>query len=335
MSVKDCVKRYAVDYNTEGSTVVSVTTKDDALPPRTASMAASMHLGSETGYNWMCETTGKCKASDIMWNANQGTWSVTGSFWSYPKWNFTAPGYDGNPVEWNFNSLTEFQDPFDGTDYYDGYGRDIRYLYWLIVLNNPDEMDLSLAITQPDMLWSNFSWAEEVKFQAGEPNGRNILSITENLNIGSAGAWKLPVSHCLSKDATQRCELLFSLPIGIIVLLSNCVKLGCMYLAARLINRKNVLLTVGDAVASFLTSPDPVTKGRCSMSRSDVTSNKKIWTTAPTVSIVNESRYEIPMHNLRAPGRQDSRATYPQSLPRRKFWLRATSFGSWFLLAVV
>lgn len=77
--------------------------------------------------------------------------------------------------------------------------------------------------------------------------------------------------ECLEIPADERCQLLFSPPICIVVALSAMIKVIAMFYAARISrSRSEPLLTVGDAVASFLTRPDPTTVGLCWMSKKDV-----------------------------------------------------------------
>ncbi|KAI9369945.1 hypothetical protein BJX61DRAFT_545098 [Aspergillus egyptiacus] len=78
-------------------------------------------------------------------------------------------------------------------------------------------------------------------------------------------------SECLLFETEERCKLSFSLPIFLAIISAAAVKVMAMFLAARLDRSRTApLLTIGDAVASFLTRPDETTKGRCWTGRSDV-----------------------------------------------------------------
>ena len=63
------------------------------------------------------------------------------------------------------------------------------------------------------------------------------------------------VLYCLSRVMQPACELNFSFPIAWTVLACNLGKLAAMVLAVYM-RRDNVLLTVGDAIASFLRHQD-------------------------------------------------------------------------------
>ena len=71
-----------------------------------------------------------------------------------------------------------------------------------------------------------------------------------------------PVESCPSENMTASCELLFSLPICLIVILCNMIKAICMFLSAKE-DRSEKFLTTGDAISSFLTQLDMTTKSRC------------------------------------------------------------------------
>lgn len=70
------------------------------------------------------------------------------------------------------------------------------------------------------------------------------------------------VKYCLVEKVDENCKLQFSLIIALAVLVCNAVKLLCMVFILWRCEGK-YLVTLGDAIASFLEEPDPETKGRC------------------------------------------------------------------------
>ena len=71
-----------------------------------------------------------------------------------------------------------------------------------------------------------------------------------------------PIEYCLSQPAESSCKLQFSLVIMVIVILCNFSKTFCMILT--IWKPASVpLLTLGDAIASFLDQPDPNTVNNC------------------------------------------------------------------------
>jgi len=70
------------------------------------------------------------------------------------------------------------------------------------------------------------------------------------------------IDYCLSERMEQQCTLNFSIHIGIIVIICNALKLIVM-LCSAMILRHSPLLTIGDAVSSFLQAPDHGTLQMC------------------------------------------------------------------------
>jgi hypothetical protein len=75
------------------------------------------------------------------------------------------------------------------------------------------------------------------------------------------------VKYCLVEQVEEICRLQFNLPIALSVILSNFIKVVCMGLTLFLYKNHEALVTIGDAVASFLDHPDPETRNRCLHSR--------------------------------------------------------------------
>ncbi len=93
-------------------------------------------------------------------------------------------------------------------------------------------------------------------------------------DIGDWAVGGFSISYCLSKLVPERCELQFSVSILVIVISCNAVKMISMLLCARFI-KDEPLITVGDAVASFLDTPDTATEGLCLYSGKDFARRRK------------------------------------------------------------
>jgi hypothetical protein len=95
------------------------------------------------------------------------------------------------------------------------------------------------------------------------------------------------VAYCLSQTVPDICRLQFSLPIMVIVIFCNVVKLVCILLT--LWKHRITLVTLGDAIASFLERPDPTTEGMCTMTLADAKSGW--WLTKPSPRPWEYTRY--------------------------------------------
>lgn len=124
----------------------------------------------------------------------------------------------------------------------------------------------------------------------------------------------IDMGDCLVIPRKGQCQLFYNPPISITVIITAAIKVAAMFLAAKLDRRRSKpLLTVGDAVASFLTHPDPTTRGACWMAKSDV---DRTWQTLGATS---------PDYG------GDARGIYlkPGRLSRRRHWWQAASSLRW------
>ena len=84
-------------------------------------------------------------------------------------------------------------------------------------------------------------------------------------NTTKAGTWQLngfKVDYCLSQKVEEHCKLQFSGAILVVVIVCNFCKMTIMgYIAWK--RPSEPLVTVGDAIASFLDHPDLTTIGNC------------------------------------------------------------------------
>ena len=90
-----------------------------------------------------------------------------------------------------------------------------------------------------------------------------------------AGTFNASVQYCLAQEVPQSCMIEMSLEILIVVIISNGLKALCFMFAVR---KKGFepLVTLGDAVSSFLSDPDPHTS-RCGALSADAVYNKILF----------------------------------------------------------
>jgi hypothetical protein len=76
------------------------------------------------------------------------------------------------------------------------------------------------------------------------------------------------VDYCLSQKVEDQCRLQFAVPIMVVVLICNFVKLLAMTVTLWKC-REPTFVTLGDALDSLLGKPDPYTVGRCIAAKKD------------------------------------------------------------------
>ena len=118
------------------------------------------------------------------------------------------------------------------------------------------------------------------------------------------------IEYCLSEQITEKCTVEFSPQLASVVIIFNALKAAVLVYTFFAV-KENPLLTMGDAVSSFLSIRDDTTRGLCLLGRSNV-----VWWTK---SLGKSS-------DLRLAGTFDS---------TRKRWYTAVSFGRWsFVIAL-
>ena len=108
-------------------------------------------------------------------------------------------------------------------------------------------------------------------------------------NVGRGLPWRVElttgreveISGCKSERTTEKCKVQFSLEIMIVVICCNLVKAICM-VTAMIRSREPTLVTLGDAIDSFLRIPDPTTRGICFADREFIKREwRRGWRTGP------------------------------------------------------
>lgn len=91
---------------------------------------------------------------------------------------------------------------------------------------------------------------------------------------GLLGGRQAVIQYCLSQKTPERCTLEYSRDLLIVTIVWNAVKVGCMIIAA--LECGHTLMTVGDAIYSFLEHPDSAGTPRPSKEEAEQTSSSTI-----------------------------------------------------------
>ena len=156
----------------------------------------------------------------------------------------------------------------------------------------------------------------------------DVRSAASNVSSWVFEYWD--VQYCLSQQVEEHCKLQFSTNIMIAVIVCNFVKLSCMaWIAWK--QDSEPIITVGDAIASFLDRPDPTTSGNCLAGRQCFMNNKTSkWRTRSHLTRLITSRSRSESES----GPEISRFwdKGPQIWePCRRFWFSAASKERWIL----
>jgi hypothetical protein len=144
----------------------------------------------------------------------------------------------------------------------------------LISGNVTKETSKVMTPEEQPVFTDTFSWVCDTSFVNCTKTGVAAFNATLPWNPLNASN----IEYCLSEIRPEHCRLDFNLHIIVIVLVANLVKAVIMCFVAFWM-RESPLMTLGDAVASFLDEPDPSTDNMCLISKADiVTERSESWT---------------------------------------------------------
>lgn len=299
LTAQQCLSTFAVDY-LYGHKSLAILSRNLTWAKQSPIKFVA-HANTPSAYNdnmwqdpfsWMCQwhdtTQSQCSSSAVQ--SQMPDWKIYASDWQEPRWEVTVP--------WRNGSVTYTQDNYTvcyGDRFCSNMNR-LASLVWLDPARDPQKQDL-VPLTSQDLKnytsspsfwggssWSQdgngnqTSWAEHVTWQqTGTQCTRynqdlnsayqdSVATIDKDFDFYSIGLYT--VDGCLSMKSEQHCQLLFNPLFSIIVILSSVAKVACIVFVSQR-ERESRVLTVGDAIASFLSRPDPFTVGRCTFSSSD------------------------------------------------------------------
>ncbi|OJJ34834.1 hypothetical protein ASPWEDRAFT_39931 [Aspergillus wentii DTO 134E9] len=314
LTKEECVDTYAVTYLAGRGTLIvlssNLTTGNNSiLYTGTGNEGARTGIMGLTGpyypYEWMCHSlpgSSACTKANV--KAALGNLTVVGSQASRPNWVVNAYTPIGRET-FDANHFPPVSDWGDIT-------ADILTLSNHLEESGPETADELQSYLDNVANWKNGSWAADVTFHL---DGSNCPAEFSTAKVSSK---TYSFDGCLSLEADQYCQLFFSLPLALVVIGCNVIKVLCIFFAAR-IERAETLLTVGDAVSSFLTKPDLTTKGMCWVSRSDMTRLPQPWRRGRLL----EGSY-TPIRPVVESIRSD-----PQRLRGRMQWMQVPSGRRW------
>ena len=105
-----------------------------------------------------------------------------------------------------------------------------------------------------------------------EPSTNLTRGLPWRVQLETVG--EVEIAGCKSEITSEKCKVQFSLDIMIVVICCNLIKAGSMIMAV-FRSREPTLVTLGDAVDSFLRTPDGTTVGMCFADQKFI---KREWT---------------------------------------------------------
>lgn len=262
LETQQCKDTYAIDFLAGRGNLIIITNNS------TVDKKSLLWTGSQNGpsvfgdnpFGWMCDylrhvdLTNRDPVPGWGQNCQKGylmdDWSVVAEPWVSPSINATI--FSGDIYTINLENITHAIWDAD----VDSERDDLLTLNHLMA-QYPQAEEMQQYLDDANR-WRNSSWASNITIQpAGSVCAEN------------KSEEPYMVDHCRSQKIDEKCQLVFNLPICLAVIFCNAAKVFCMFLTAH-DERREILLTVGDAVSSFMDKPDTMTEGNCLLSKSDI-----------------------------------------------------------------
>lgn len=199
---------------------------------------------------------------------------VDGGYWNSNRAKcFEEAWYDPNPAIKYLQDESQHLQHLDNAECISAYGGDMikNYANLLVIANT------SIFQTPDSLLRVSFvygtqgpSWICEstttIVPHCNVP--RKIEDAQDWTTLGTTATDSCPiysdmdfgVEYCLAQPAPEMCSVGVAVSILIVVLICNLIKVLCLFWTWRMLSL-DPLVTIGDAVASFLAEEDPTTMG--------------------------------------------------------------------------
>ncbi|EEA25403.1 hypothetical protein TMatcc_006373 [Talaromyces marneffei ATCC 18224] len=287
-----CIEAYAVEFLSDRRTVIAVTSESmtenstrlyiscygwpariyDAITDNIIENSglltqqdAYQTINSYTtgdAFRWICSGNGwndtytyqscsKATAQDM------SPWTITGQTWAPSTSIQQVPNtmLDWITVAWETDTDLEF--------IWTGLNQTERTELQAKLEANPTLEQMQSFVR--NRIWSNETFGDALVINASCLD-KEWLSADSFIAKPPQRKLAFPVDHCLSQYVDEQCQLLYNMPIGVVIIICNLLKVMCLSFLVN-IDRRNLFLTVGDAISSYFQNPDPLTKGWCMLSK--------------------------------------------------------------------
>lgn len=219
-------------------------------------------------YGWMCiGNYYTCTKSRLQ--KDLANWQILGTNWSRTEWRLTIPYFNDTTASFDSSHLPSCLSRNNRDPLCVDITQLIHYV-WSPMPRTREEIQHHLD--NPGN-WENSTWAKNIDFFAEDSV---CDKVDKTAMIFSQYTNHYNVDGCLSVKVEEHCQLLFSPLFSIVVIITNLIKVVCIVFIA-FYEREPRLLTIGDAITSFLSNPDPITQGRCLSPKDDWKSEHGHW----------------------------------------------------------
>lgn len=347
LTKEDCINEYATSYLSDRRSLILVTdeplTGDGIMlagygyPGGMPAMDPSKHLSQDyfaitdnhvmlsnhLGFDWMCYAhssgSGGISTCSTSFIEGLGDWNVSAQELARITKVELKDGGDGITVD-KLMTIGPFRSTVEKT-------LNASDIDW-----TKDQKDdfVSYIRTNPprEQMWkylNHTSWIKSVQY------GVNVSTYCPQPSDEFNNHHEVTVDHCLSQRASGACGLFYQVPIAFTILICGLIKVICMWLLLRT-DRYELLLTLGDAISSFLQRSDPTTKNWCTLSSDTVLTDEECPWSAKNNNfkekgLLPQEYHPDVLRTTHSTGHTTPSGRALPSIPRR--WRQATSGRIW------
>ncbi|KAE8317007.1 hypothetical protein BDV41DRAFT_561918 [Aspergillus transmontanensis] len=259
LSKEDCIKTYGAAFLSNRRTLLLVTNHSSISSPGLFAGFGSPPSSVEDNQNpfdWMCvgpdsrdlygdfgSSQLQCFQPNLLNHVN--TWSVTAE--PFARNDIVVTGTDFAFTGQNYSELLDSSLPQSTQGDIMSLGGFLRLEASFITVNETLEFIQSQS-------WETPLFESQLNVYMSD-------SVCATASRALSFSHPYSVDYCLSEKVEEHCRVMYSPAICLLIIVCNAVKVICIMLTIRL-RRKELLFTVGDAIASFMKYPDRTTLGR-------------------------------------------------------------------------
>ncbi|KAB8204567.1 hypothetical protein BDV34DRAFT_226367 [Aspergillus parasiticus] len=259
LSKEDCIKTYGAAFLSNRRTLLLVTNHSSISSPGLFAGVGSPPSSVEDNQNpfdWMCvgpdsrdlygdfgSSQLQCFQPNLLNHVN--TWSVTAE--PFARNDIVVTGTDFAFTGQNYSELLDSSLPQSTQSDIMSLGGFLRLEASFITVNETLEFIQSQS-------WETPLFESQLNVYMSD-------SVCATASRALSFSHPYSVDYCLSEKVEEHCRVMYSPAICLLIIVCNAVKVICIMLTIRL-RRKELLFTVGDAIASFMKYPDRTTLGR-------------------------------------------------------------------------
>ncbi|KAB8219931.1 hypothetical protein BDV33DRAFT_231229 [Aspergillus novoparasiticus] len=259
LSKEDCIKTYGAAFLSNRRTLLLVTNHSSISSPGLFAGVGSPPTSVEDNQNpfdWMCvgpdsrdlygdfgSSQLQCFQPNLLNHVN--TWSVTAE--PFARNDIVVTGTDFAFTGQNYSELLDSSLPQSTQSDIMSLGGFLRLEASFITINETLEFIQSQS-------WETPLFESQLNVYMSD-------SVCATASRALSFSHPYSVDYCLSEKVEEHCRVMYSPAICLLIIVCNAGKVICIMFTIRL-RRKELLFTVGDAIASFMKYPDRTTLGR-------------------------------------------------------------------------